>query len=316
MNKFKQRRGTGLLLMVVAAVSFAAVAQILPVGSVVWADADSTPYSTTLFPEISGSALGVDPSQSLPMSLEVESGAGSGAPSPGIAPSVSMPTAGVLSHSGTYYLSSQFQDQARAGGLTVSAVGSVIRPADGAFVMVIPERYYGPSGSEPFSSEDKKDVLENLADLGIDESAVAFTSNDRYGSTTIVVEVALEALPAQAAQVVEAVQEVVRQLETYGIRYVLSEEHCHQALALARRQAIPSAQQAADDLADAFGTVLGSVTSVLEYPVSNVFSLVRTNADGCGHQSPNLYDAADMTSLDSAPEVTVSVGLQITYSLQ
>jgi uncharacterized protein YggE len=194
----------------------------------------------------------------------------------------------------------------------------VIRPADGAYVIVIPELYYGSSGPEPFSSEDKKDVLENLAHLGIDESAVEFAPNRRHGSNTILVEVELEELSMQAMHVVEAVEEVVRQIETYGVRYVLSEEHCLQALALARRQAIPSAQQAADDLADAFGAVLGSVTSVLEYPVSNALSLVRTNANGCSHQSPDLYSygTEDMVSLDSAPEITVSVGLQVTYSMQ
>ena len=45
----------------------------------------------------------------------------------------SMPTAGVLSHLGTGHLPSLFQDQAKPRGLTVSAVGSVVRPKGVSF---------------------------------------------------------------------------------------------------------------------------------------------------------------------------------------
>ena len=320
MNRFKQWRGTGLLLMAVAALSFAAarVTHTLPVGAVVWADSARTPHATALSPETSGPPLEADLIQSPLIPQEVATVTESGEPAMGIASSISMPTAGVLSHSGTGRLSPLFQDQARAGGLTVSAVGSVTRPADEAYIVIVPDPYYGASGPERLSSEDKQDIIDDLAQLGIEESAIEFILIGRYDPTTISVEMDLETLPAQAEQVVEAVTEVVRQVEFHGVRYVLSPEHCHQALALARRQAIPSAQQAADDLAEAFGVALGSVTSVREYPVSSTFTQVRTNTNGCSHQNVDSYsrNVADMVSLDSEQEVTVSIGLQITYSIQ
>ena len=313
MNIFKQRRGTGLLLIVVAALSFVAarVTHTLPVGSVVWADSAKAPHATVLAPETSGSTLGVDPSRSLSMSRGVGAEA-VGEPPAGIAPSLSMPVTGALNGP-----TPQFQGQAGAGGLTVSAVGSVTWPADEAYVIIVPEPYYGSSGPEPLASEDKKDVLDNLARLGIEESAVEFMLLGRYDPTSISVEIDLADSSVNAAQVVEAVKEVVRQLEFHGVRYVLSAEHCHQALALARRQAIPGAQQAADDLAEAIGAVRGNATNVLEYPV-NTFSQVWTNADRCSSQNTDSYshDIADMTHLESEQEVTVSVGLQVTYSMQ
>ncbi len=320
MNRFKQWQGTGLLLMAVAALSFAAarVTHTLPVGAVVWADSARTPHATALSPETSGLPIEADLNQSSLIPQEVETVTGSGEPATEIAPSISMPTAGVLSHSGTGRLSPLLQDQARTGGLTVSAVGSVTRPADEAYIIIAPDPYYGASGPELLSSEDKQDIIDGLAQLGIEESAIEFILIGRYDPTTISVEMDLETLSTQAEQVVEAVTEVVRQVEFHGVRYVLSPEHCHQALALARRQAIPSAQQAADDLAEAFGVALGSVTSVLEYPVSSSFTQVRTNTDGCSYQNVDSYsrNVADMVSLDSEQEVTVNIGLQITYSIQ
>lgn len=319
MDRFKQWRGTGLLLIVVAALSFAAARVTQTVPSAVWADSTRPPYSTALSPETSGPALGTGTGQSPPVAPQANAmGAKSTTPVQEIDPSMSMPLAGVLSNPGNGPVLPLSQGQLRAGGLTVSAVGSVIRPADEAYIIVIPELYYGPSGPEPLSSEDKQDVLENLAELGIEESAVEFTRTGRYDPSTISVEIDMEELPAKAKDVVEAVEEVVRQMETYGVRYVLSPEHCQQALALARRQAIPSARQAADDLAEALGAGLGSVIGVLEYPVSNAFSLTRSHADDCGDQSFDAHysEVGDMVSLDSEPKVTVSVGLQVTYSLQ
>lgn len=320
MNRFKQWRGTGLLLMAVAVLSFAAarVTHMLPVGSVVWADSARRPHATALSPETSGPPLEADLNQSPPIPQEVETVAESGAPAMGFAPSIAMPTAGVLSHSDTGRLSPLLQDQARAGGITVSAVGSVTRPADEAYIVIVPEPYFGAFGPEQLSREDKQDIIDNLTQMGIEESAIEFKLIGRYDPSIISVKMDLEALPAQAEQAVEAVTEVVRQVEFHGVRYVLSTEHCHQALALARRQAIPHAQQAADDLAEAFGIALGSVTGVREYPVNSPFTQVRTNPNGCSHQNADSYprEVADMVSFNSEQEVTVSIGLQITYSIQ
>ncbi len=231
--------------------------------------------------------------------------------------SLSAPLAGVRSNVGSASLSSLSDTQASLGGLTVSAVGSVSLPADEAYVILVPEQYYGPAGPEQVSSEDRKDVIESLANLGIEEEAIEFTSLRRYEPTIISVELELDAVREKGDQVVEAVEDVVRRVEAHGVRYTLSAEKCGQALAMARRQAIPGAKQAADDLADAFDVVLGSVTRVMEYPLNSSSSLVRNHADACSHQGSNPYDDfARIVNFDSEPEVEVSVGLQVTYSIQ
>ena len=47
----------------------------------------------------------------------------------------------------------------------------------------------------------------------------------------------------------------------------LSQENCAGALSLARREAIPTAERAADDLAAALELDRGEVLGVLEYPL-------------------------------------------------
>ncbi len=201
-------------------------------------------------------------------------------------------------------------------GLTVSAVGSVKVPADEAYVIMFPEMYYGPSGPEQISSEDRQEVIENLAELGIAESAIEFSSFARYESSRISVELELDEVGALGEEVVETVSDVVRHLEGYGVRYTLSQENCNQALSMARREAIPQVQQAAEDLADGFGLDLGSIAGVLEYPLNSSFNnQVRTSLDACALHGFTPYDDS-MFDFGSPQEIEVSVGLQVTYSMQ
>ncbi len=118
----------------------------------------------------------------------------------------------------------------------------------------------------------------------------------------------------------EAVADIVRALDRYGVRYTLSSESCTQALAQARRQAVPVAQQDADDLAASFDLVLGNVINVVEYyPAFPSFAYVRGSADICTHQENTLgFDLSEstMVDFDAEQEVKVAVGLQVTYRIQ
>ena len=76
------------------------------------------------------------------------------------------------------------------GGLTVSAIGSVTVSADEAYVVVVQEQGFDHSGPEQMSSEDQTEIRENLAALGIDESAVEFESLRVYGLAIVSVELA------------------------------------------------------------------------------------------------------------------------------
>ena len=229
--------------------------------------------------------------------------------------SASAPSLSLLRGADRFNLSPLGQFPGGTGGLTVSAIGSVTMSADEAYIIVVPEQRYGPSGPEQMSGEDRKDIKEKLAGLGTDENAVEFVRLRGYGPASISVELETVEVLEMGPQVVDAVEEVVRRSESHGVRYTLSDENCDRALSLARRQAIPSAEKSAADLAEAFGVGVGGVTAILEYPLSGVtFNFPGFDADSCG--TPNLDPYASLVPFDSGQEVEISVGLQVTYSIQ
>lgn len=96
---------------------------------------------------------------------------------------------------GGFSLSPAPQTFAAEGSLTVSAVGSITAAADEAYVVVIPEMDYGPSGPEQLSARDRDEIRANLAAIGLAEDVVDFENVGRYEPTTISVEVEVEELP-------------------------------------------------------------------------------------------------------------------------
>ena len=201
------------------------------------------------------------------------------------------------------------------GSLTVSAIGTVTVAPDEAYVVVIPERDYGPSGPQQLSVEDRQDILANLAAIGLNEEAVEFEHRLRYEPSSISVEVEIDQFAGTGDAIVDAVEKVVRRSESFGVRFGLSEENCDRAVSLARREAVPGAEEAADDLADALGLEWGGVIGALEYPLLNVpFGPPSANVDPCTEQ--NAYNYAPLLPFDSEPEVEVSVGLQVSYRIR
>ena len=208
------------------------------------------------------------------------------------------------------------QMMATEGNLTVSAIGTVTVAPDEAYVVVIPETDYGPSGPQQFTLEDRQDIMANLVAIGLKEEAVEFEHARRYEPTIIVVEVEIDKIPGTGDAIVEAIEEVVRRSESFGVRFGLSEENCVQALSLARREAVPGTEEAADDLADALGLELGEVTGALEYPLQNVgFVVPGTDLNPCTGQDLR-YRYGVLLPFDSEPEVEVSVGLQVSYRIR
>ena len=78
------------------------------------------------------------------------------------------------------------------GSLTVSAIGTVTVAPDEAYVVVIPERDYGPSGPQQFSLEDRQEIVANLVAIGLNEEAVEFEHPGRYEPIIILVEVEID----------------------------------------------------------------------------------------------------------------------------
>ncbi len=96
------------------------------------------------------------------------------------------------------------------GGLTVSAIGSTTMAADEAYVVVIPERFYGPSGPEQLSADDRNEIIEALAEVGVPEEAIEFEHRGRYGESSISVELEPSEIAERSEAILDAVEEVVR----------------------------------------------------------------------------------------------------------
>lgn len=215
---------------------------------------------------------------------------------------------------GGFSLSPVPQTFAAAGTLTVSAIGSVTVAADEAYVVVLPEMDYGPSGPQQLSEKDREEILANLAAIGVAEDDIDFEILSRYEPSTISVEVEVDEVATLGDSIVEQVEEVVRRSESFGVRFGLSDENCDQAISLARREAVPAAERAADDLADALGVDRGAVNGALEYPLQNdPYRWLGADIDRCGGGATHRFGV--LLPFDSEPEVEVSVGLQVSYDL-
>ena len=198
------------------------------------------------------------------------------------------------------------------GGLTATANGSMIVSADEAYVVIIPQQFYGPGGPEKLSSEDRDDVVQNLMDIGIGEDDIEFESGQQYEPETISVEVQIEDLPEIGDLILNAVEDVLRRSEHSGVRFTLSEENCDRALGLARLDAISQINRKADDMAAALGMVRGGVVGAVEDPLSNL-GYRPASTDRCGGLSQDPYA---LLSFDAEPSLDIVLPLQITYAPQ
>ena len=156
--------------------------------------------------------------------------------------SATAPSSGLLGLAGVHR-SFLPQTSPTEGGLTVSAIGSVTVAADEAYVVVVPEQRFSSSGPEQMTDEDRQQIRENLAGIGVPEEAVEFENLARYGPSSISVEVELDELAKKGGPILDAVEQVIRRYETNGVIYSLSEENCEGALSLARREAIPRSEK-------------------------------------------------------------------------
>ena len=213
-----------------------------------------------------------------------------------------------------FHLSQAFQGTPTEGALTVSAIGSVTLAADEAYVVIATEQFYGPSGPARMSAEDRNEIIAKLAELGVPEEAIEIEELYRYGASSISVEVELDELEEKSQAILDAVESVLGRAESHGLRFGLLPENCDRALSLARREAVPGAEMAADDLALALGVERGVVIGAVELPgayPSFGFGLPGAGDEGCSGQASDPYSG--FASFDSKPEVEISVNLQVAY---
>ena len=223
----------------------------------------------------------------------------------------SAPVASLYRFAGGFSALPIAQEVSEAGGLTVTANGSVKVSADEAYVIVIPEQFYGPGGPEKLSSEDREDIVQNLMDIGIGEDAIEFGSGQQYDPETISVEVQIEDLPEIGDLILDAVEDVIRRSERSGVRFSISRENCDRALVPVRQEAITHAERDSADLAEALGVVRGEIIVAVENPASS-FTPRLPGLDKCGSGQFHPYQTPLMP-FDAAPEVEVSLRMRITY---
>ena len=220
----------------------------------------------------------------------------------------------LVGSSSGFHLSQAFQGTPAEGALTVSAIGSVTVAADEAYVVIATEQFYGPSGPARMSAEDRNKIIAKLGELGIPEEAIEIEELFRYGASSISVEVELDELEEKSQAILDAVESVLGRAESHGLRFGLLPENCDRALSLARREAVPGAEMAVDDLALALGVERGVVIGAVELPgayPSFGYGLPGAGDEGCSGQASDPYSG--FASFDSEPEVEISVNLQVAY---
>ena len=229
------------------------------------------------------------------------------------AQSLLAPTSGAfVSFGGTGFgAPSISKELSEAGGLTVTAVGSVTALANEAYVIVIPEQLYGPVGPEKLSHEDRDDVVQNLIDIGIGVDEIEFESGQQYDPETISVEVQIDDLPEIGDLILNAVEKVTRRTERSGALFGVIGQECDQALAAARQEAITRAEGDSLDLAEALGVVRSGIITAVENP-ANSFSPALPGLDKCGGGEFHPY-LTPLMPFDADPDVQVSLRMQITY---
>lgn len=200
------------------------------------------------------------------------------------------------------------------GGLTVAVNRSVSVEADEAYVVITPTPSYSPSGStQPISSENRAAVIAKLGEIGIAKEDIEFESQP-YNPSIVSVQVQISQLPQVGQLVLEAVEAVLGRSESHGVHFSLSQEKCDQALALARREAVPQADKTAADLAEALSIKRGSIAGAVEPPFPN-FGYGPINSDACGNQFQDPY-FVEVKPFDAAPKVEVAVSLQVSYTIE
>jgi hypothetical protein len=199
-------------------------------------------------------------------------------------------------------------------GLTVAVNSSIIVEADEAYVVITPTTIYGSSGSpQPISSENRAAVIAKLGEIGIDKEDIEFKSQP-YSASIVSVPVQISDLPQVGRSILGAVEAVLGRSESHGVHFSLSQEKCDQALALARREAVPQADKTAADLAEALSIKRGSIVGAVESPFTNVV-YGPINLDVCGLQFQDPY-VVEVEPFDAEPKVEVAVGLQVSYAIE
>jgi uncharacterized protein YggE len=201
-----------------------------------------------------------------------------------------------------------------AGGLTVAVNHSVTVEADEAYVVITPTAIYGSSGNpQPISSENRAAVIAKLGAIGIAKEDIEFESQP-YSSPSVSAQVQISELPQVGQLVLDAVEAVLGDSESHGVHFSLSQEKCDQALALARREAVPQADKTATDLAEALSIKWGRIAGAAESPSTN-FAYGPINLDACGLQFQDPY-FVEVEPFNAEPKAEVAVALQVSYAIE
>ncbi len=205
---------------------------------------------------------------------------------------------------------------ADGAGVTVTGIGSATARADTAYVVVLGEAAYGPTGPRPLATKTRNEIIQSLVALGIKNDDIHVESSG-YGSPVIVsARVDLVALPKIGKDVANAVTETLGRVQNQGVRFTHS--NCQAVVGEARKQAIADSKRRIEALAGAAGLKLGDLHAISEgtalpvgYPAA---------PDPCGDDLASLVYggpyAAGFKGFDADQEFTVEAALTVTYAIK
>lgn len=200
-------------------------------------------------------------------------------------------------------------------GMTVSGLGRVRAKADEAYVVILLEPNYGPSGPVAISSRDRDAILDGLKDLGYDEDDISMSVSN-YGNANVVsVEVTdLSNLVRAGRDIRNAVEDVVGRVQQSGALFTHS--RCDVAVAEATGEAIADAEDRVAALARSAGRTAGDLVAVTEVAAFNPYG--PPAPDPCGSdvaQAVGIY-GGQLPPFDAPAEFEVSASVIATFTMQ
>jgi uncharacterized protein len=208
---------------------------------------------------------------------------------------------------------------ADTSGLTATGSGRVTAEANEAYVVVLVQPNYGPTGPRPISERDKAEVLAKLKELGVAEADVTFQSSNYGGPFVVSVEMAdLARVSRDGDDIGDAIEDVLGSGGGKGV--VFTHSRCRDVESEARKEALADARSKAERLAAVTGVKLGKPRSVADAgALANPYGGVA--ADPCSEDLStigfNPYGpGGGLKAFDSKPEFEVASSVLITFATE
>jgi uncharacterized protein len=223
-----------------------------------------------------------------------------------------------VSISVTYALAGDVR-AADASGLTASGSGRVTAEANEAYVVVLVQPNYGPTGPRPISERDKAEVVAKLKELGVAEADIKFHSSNFGGPLVVSIEMAdLARVSRDGDDIGDVIEDVMGAGQGKGV--VFTHSRCRDVEDEARKEALADARAKAERLAAVTGVKLGKPRSVSDAGAqANPYG--GAAIDPCSEDLSTLAfnpygGAGSLKAFDAKPEFEIAASVLITFATE